>query len=229
MFNSRLHEAVDKVGAKHVPSFKSIDDTSKFLRRARCQLLAISNSAEDHVFGDNDPIPCEKIGRVAEEATQSDVTYAAAKHGLSERSVKRLVEAHAHTVFLTEVLVLELAIEELKRSPPRWSKVTPQWDETLGRHKFQFGDAFGERVLTQSVHRFVKKLVISWGWANGERPPHFVECSIPPLPILATTWSHLREAMRNHYFTRPYWRIMLAIFELTTELRLRKGCTDKAS
>ena len=88
-----------KWGAKQVPSFKSIGGTSSFLKRVRCQLLAISNSAEDHVVGDNDPVPCGKICRVAEEATQSNVKSAAAKHGLSERSVKRLIEAHAHTVF----------------------------------------------------------------------------------------------------------------------------------
>ena len=171
-----------------------------------------------------DAIPAATICQVAEDGSHSDLPCNNAKYDLSHRSVKRIIAAHAHTVVLSELLVAEVALEELANDPPIWCQSAAQWDETLQRHKFRF-----EKLnITQSVQVFVSKLVISWGWGDG-RPPHFLEVSLPCFPVASTAWSDIRDAMQSHYFTRPWWRVIKLLCGLTSRFKFRFGVTDHAS
>jgi hypothetical protein len=146
-------------------------------------------------------------------------------HHTSERTERRLTQAHAGAALLANEVLLLAVEEQLRRNPPDWSLSVPLWDETAEK----------VQVLVPSVHRhvvatmqmFVYIVHFSWGWKSGLRYSIKVVC--PPLPITTTSASKLWDALRTHPFTRPLFRFKLALLELTLELPLEVPATDQAS
>ena len=117
-----------------------------------------------------------------------------------------------------------MTLGELRDDPPYWAAMYTQWDET--RQSLWF--TVDERRIKQTVDVMVSKLVISWGWPG--RPPHFLECILPPIPLPNVDWNSLRHGLENSYFARIFLKYAFAILALATSpFKYRWGARDNAS
>ena len=107
----------------------------KFAAAMKKHMAKISESA-DKRDSSHAQTSAHTVCAIASDGTHHDVPTCATKHGTSQRTIKRAVSAHAYAVVQTFLLVMEVAIAELKQARPRWVTAVPQWDETKGKHKF---------------------------------------------------------------------------------------------
>ena len=109
-------------------------------------------------------------------------------------------------------------------TPPKDFTVEPIWDETLERLPFNV-DKIG--TIKAKVESFVLIMACQIVWKEGDEP-EVLHLLIPPIPLSTTSADSIWNGMRCHAMSRPVWRFILRMMELST-YKFAFPCTDAAS
>ena len=99
----------------------------------------------------------------------------------------------------------------------------PMFDETRERLKFRVQQQ--QMFVTMEV--FVLRVVAVWGWRDSK--PHFLEMLVPALPVPNTSADAVRNAKRNHPWTKPCWDFCQELLALALFVAMKFGVLDAAS
>ena len=112
--------------------------------------------------------------------------------------VLRSVETTAYATILAQEALLRVELDAFRADVPDWVAVYPMRDET--RQSVRFNRM--ERSTKVSCEVFVTMIRLAFGWRDRHTLPKFIDCVTPPIPVVSTQSANVRDALRNHFFTR---------------------------